>query len=258
MTAAGAREILALIPARGGSKSIPRKNLMPIAGKPLIAYSIEHALTSRHVTRTIVSTDDAEIAGVARALGAEVPFLRPPELAQDLSPDIDAFRHALAWLRDRQGYQCELVVHLRPTGPVRRVAIVDRAIETMLARPEADSLRSVSWPVQTPYKMWRIAGGYLEPLLENPGVTGTVEPHSAPRQSLPAVYWQNGYVDIVRPRVILEDGMMGGRRIVPFVIEEPILEIDYPDSIRDVEAALACLRAGNWPPAGHAGRRDPV
>ena len=121
MTPDSSREIMALIPARGGSKSIPRKNLMMIAGKPLIAYSIEHALQSRYVTRTIVSTDDPEIADVARGLGAEVPFLRPSEFAQDLSPDIDVFRHALTWLRDRQGYQCELVVHLRPTGPVRRV-----------------------------------------------------------------------------------------------------------------------------------------
>lgn len=255
MTPGGSREIVALIPARGGSKSIPRKNLMMIAGKPLIAYSIEHALQSRHVTRTIVSTDDPEIADVARGLGAEVPFLRPSELAQDLSPDIDVFRHALTWLCNRQGYQCELVVHLRPTGPVRRVELVDRAIETMLNRPEADSLRSVSWSIQTPYKMWRIAGDYLEPLLEVPGV---VEPYCAPRQSLPAVYWQNGYVDIVRPRVVLEDAMMCGHKILPFVIEEPILEIDYPDSIPDVEAALVNLRQGVRPTVSHGGERHPV
>ena len=249
------REIVALIPARGGSKAIPRKNLLMIAGKPLIAYSIEHALASRHVTRTIVSTDDAEIADVARDFGAEVPFMRPSEFAQDLSPDVDVFRHALAWLRDREGYLCDLVVHLRPTGPVRRVDVIDRAIEVMLDQPDADSLRSVSWPTETPYKMWRIAGTYLEPLLEVPGV---VEPYCAPRQSLPDVYWQNGYVDIVRPRVVLDDAMMCGRRIVPFVVEEPILEIDYADSIPRVEAALLKLQQGRWPSAHRGGRRYPV
>ena len=253
MTKADARpEIVALIPARGGSKAIPRKNLLMIAGKPLIAYSIEHALASRHVTRTIVSTDDAEIADVARDFGAEVPFMRPSEFAQDLSPDVDVFRHALAWLRDREGYLCDLVVHLRPTGPVRRVDVIDRAIEVMLDQPDADSLRSVSWPTETPYKMWRIAGTYLEPLLEVPGV---VEPYCAPRQSLPDVYWQNGYVDIVRPRVVLEDAMMCGRRVVPFVVEEPILEIDYADSIPRVEAALLKLQQGTLP---RGGRRYPV
>lgn len=248
-------EIVALIPARGGSKSIPRKNLLMIAGKPLIAYSIEHALASRYVTRTIVSTDDAEIAQVARDFGAEVPFMRPSVLAQDLSPDVDVFRHALAWLRDRQSYSCELVVHLRPTGPVRRVDVIDRAIEVMVNRPDADSLRSVSWPVETPYKMWRIVDNYLEPLLKIPGVG---EPYCAPRQSLPDVYWQNGYVDIVRSRVVLDDALMCGRRIVPFVIEEPIFEIDYADSISRVEAALLRVQEGTWPCADSAGKRYPV
>ena len=252
---AGRQEILALVPARGGSTSIPRKNLLTIAGKPLVAYSIEQALASRHVTRTIVSTDDPEIAQVARGFGADVPFMRPPRFARDLSPDIDVFRHALAWLRDREGYVCELVVHLRPTGPVRRVAVIDQAIEVMLGQREADSLRSVSWPTETPYKMWRIVDNYLQPLLELPGVA---EPYCAPRQSLPDVYWQNGYVDIVRSRVVLEDAMMCGRRIVPFVIDEPIMEIDYPDSIPKVEAALARLQQGAWPGADHAGKRHPV
>ena len=255
MTAGRERPVVALIPARGGSKAIPRKNLLTVAGKPLIAYSIEHALRSRHVTRTIVSTDDREIADVARSCGAEVPFMRPSEFAQDSSPDLDVFRHALAWLRDREHYQCELVVHLRPTGPVRRVEVIDRAIEAMLAHPEADSLRSVSWPTETPYKMWRLVGGYLEPLLQVPGM---VEPYCSPRQRLPEVFWQNGYVDIVRPHVILDESLMCGRTILPFVIDEPILELDYADSIPGIEAALMKLRDGTWPASEHAERRHPV
>jgi N-acylneuraminate cytidylyltransferase len=247
--------VVALIPARGGSKAIPRKNLLMIAGKPLIAYSIEHALRSRHVTRTIVSTDDPEIAGVAHGLGAEVPFLRPSEFAQDSSRDLDVFRHALAWLRDSEHYQCDLVVHLRPTGPVRRVEVIDRAIEAIFEHPEADSLRSVSWPSQTPYKMWRIVDGYLAPLLDLPG---TVEPYCSPRQSLPEVFWQNGYVDIVRPRVVLEDSLMCGRTILPFVIDDPIFELDYADSIPKIEAALERLRDGVPPSFESIDKQHPV
>lgn len=237
-------EILALIPARGGSKGIPRKNLLPLLGRPLIAYSIEQALASRWITRTIVSTDDEEIAAVARRFGAEVPFMRPAEFAQDRSLDLEVFQHALSWLRDQGGYTCEMVVHLRPTGPVRRVAVVDEAIELMLAHPEADALRSVSTPGQTPYKMWRIEGDYLRPLLT---VEGVAEPYCMPRQGLPPVYWQNGYVDIIRPATVLEMGLMAGRTILPFITHDPILEIDYREALPEVEEALRKLQRGEWP-----------
>jgi CMP-N,N'-diacetyllegionaminic acid synthase len=235
------REILALIPARGGSKSIPRKNLVNVGGKPLIAHSIGHALESRHVTRTIVSTDDAEIAEVARSFGAEVPFVRPDEFAGDQSTDLEVFRHALEWLRENEDYRPELVVHLRPTGPVRRVELIDEAIEKMLHRPDAHSLRSVSIPLQTPYKMWRIRDDMLEPLLR---VDGMAEAHSAPRQQLPEVWWQNGYVDIVRPAVVVDLGLMAGTRTIPFVTTDPILELDYPEMIPVIEEALDRLERG--------------
>jgi CMP-N,N'-diacetyllegionaminic acid synthase len=248
-------EILALIPARGGSKGIPRKNLLVLAGRPLLSYSIDQAHASRHVTRTIVSTDDPEIAEVARRCGAEVPFLRPAEFAQDLSPDYDVFRHALGWLRDHEGYSCEMVVHLRPPGPVRRVELIDRAIEALLADPEADSLRSVGPAVQTPYKMWRVEGGYLRPLLSVPGVA---ESYCMPRQMLPEVFWQNGYVDIVRSRCVLERGMMCGHKVLPFLVDEPILEIDYEENIPAVEQALLELRRGGRPEVRRAVKRHAV
>jgi N-acylneuraminate cytidylyltransferase len=117
-------EVLALIPARGGSKSIPRKNLLPLGGRPLIAYSIEQALTSTRVTRCVVSTDDDEIAAVSRACGADVPFQRPLAYATDRATDLDVFRHALVWLDEKEDYRPELVVHLRPTGPLREVELV--------------------------------------------------------------------------------------------------------------------------------------
>jgi len=240
MTTAGA--ILALIPARGGSKGIPRKNVMRIAGKPLIAYSIRHAQESQRINRVIVTTDDEEIADVARQYGAEVPFMRPSEFAQDLSPDIDAFRHALLWLKENEDYEPEMVVHLRPPGPVRRVALIDGAIDLLAAHPEADAVRSVARALQTPYKMWRIkTDGFMEPLLRLEGVPDC---QSLPRQRLPEVYWQNGYVDVIRPRAILEKSSMWGDAVLPFVVEEPLFELDYPEDIPAIEQALERLAQG--------------
>src|SRR4030095_4738999 len=246
-------EVLALIPARGGSKSIPLKNLLMVAGKPLIAHTIEQALNSRKITRTIVSTDHEEIAAVAREFGAEVPFMRPTEFALDWSPDIDVFRHAVEWLRDHQGYEPEVIVHLRPTGPVRRVELIDQAIETMLSASAVDSLRSVNRAVQTPYKMWSVDQGILRPLLQ---LEGTTEPYNLPRQQLPQVYWQNGYVDIVRPRTVLR-GLMSGGSILPFIVDEPMLEIDYEDDVAKVEEALLKLReTGQIEPDADPGRHS--
>jgi len=232
------KKILALIPARGGSKSIPRKNIHPIAGKPLIVYSIQQALESKHITRVIVSTDDEEIADVSRKWGAETPFMRPAEFSQDKSLDIEVFDHALRWLKKNEGYQPELVVHLRPTGPVRRVASIERAIETMLAHPEADALRSVQIAKQNPYKMWFIENGLLKPILQ---LEGTKEPYNMPRQKLPKTYWQNGTLDITRPRTILEKKSMMGEKIIAFETNEPAYDLDYAEDIPIIEKALEVL-----------------
>jgi N-acylneuraminate cytidylyltransferase len=118
-------QVLAIIPARGGSKSIPRKNIRPLAGHPLIAYSIAAALEAHSVTRTIISTDDEEIAEVARRYGAETPFLRPAEFAQDNTTDLPVFEHALGWLMENEAYNPDIVVQLRPTSPIRPPDCVD-------------------------------------------------------------------------------------------------------------------------------------
>src|SRR5512140_3943973 len=112
-------DTLAIIPARGGSKGIPRKNIRDVAGYPLIAYSIAAGLQARTVTRVIVSTDDEEIAAVAREWGAETPFLRPAEFAQDKTTDLPVFEHALKWLEEVEGYHPDVIVQLRPTSPIR-------------------------------------------------------------------------------------------------------------------------------------------
>ncbi len=227
--------VLALVPARGGSKSVPRKNVLPIAGKPLITYSIEQALGASRITRTVVSTDDREIAEVARAAGAEVPFVRPSEYAEDDSTDFDVLFHALGWLAWNEGYVPDLVVHLRPTEPVRDVARIDRAIEAMLSHPEADSLRSVSVAEQSPFKMWDLEGPYLSPLLR---VEGLREAHSMPRQRLPMAYRQNGYVDIVRSGTILVLGSICGERVLPFFVEHDVPGLDYLEQVAELERAL--------------------
>ena len=165
----------------------------------MIAYSIEQALASKCINRVIVSTDDQEIADIAQKYGAEIPFMRPKEFAQDLSPDIDVFRHALQWLEINEGYIPDIVLNHRTVFPVRRVETIERAIELFINTPHADSLRSVITPAQTPYKMWKIVDGYMKSLLELPSVA---EPYNQPRQSLPEVYWQLGYVDMVRTEVI--------------------------------------------------------
>ena len=238
--------ILALIPARGGSKGVPRKNVMMLAGKPLIAYSILQAQASQRINRVIVSTDDAEIAAVAREWGAEVPFIRPAEYAEDFSPDLDVFRHALSALKEHENYVPDMIVHLRPTGPVRRIKLIDEAIELLAAHPDADALRSVGLAIQTPYKMWRITPeGYLDPLLRLDGITDC---QSKPRQQLPMVYWQNGYVDVIRPRAIQEKNSMWGDRAIPFVVEEPLFELDYPENIPLIEDALLRLHEGEQRP----------
>jgi CMP-N,N'-diacetyllegionaminic acid synthase len=240
-----APRIVALIPARGGSKGVPRKNIILIAGKPLLAYSILQALASRFINRVVVSTDDEEIAGVAREWGAEVPFLRPARCAQDLSPDIDVFEHALTWFRDEEQYYPDAVVHLRPPGPARRVEHIDGAIGLLLAHPEADAVRSVSPARQTPYKMWQVSDqGYLQPVLQ---LAGMPDCQSLPRQRLPLVYWQNGYVDVVRPAAIFHKRSMWGDCAIPYVIDEHLYEVDYPEDIPAVERALQRLHQSEPP-----------
>lgn len=218
-------EVLAIIPARGGSKGIPRKNIRNFAGHPLIAYSIEAGLQARTVTRVIVSTDDEEIAAVARRYGADVPFLRPAEIAQDQTLDLPVFQHALAWLQEHENYCPDVVVQLRPTSPIRPPALVDEAVSLLLANPEAGSVRGVVPAGQNPYKMWRIQGDRMLPLLNAPGV---VEPYNAPRQILPPAFWQTGHVDAIRPAVI-RAGSMSGEVILPVMIDPPYtVDIDTP------------------------------
>jgi N-acylneuraminate cytidylyltransferase len=223
---------MALIPARGGSKGIPRKNLADFLGRPLISWSIAAAAEANRVTRVLVSTDDEAIARVAGDAGAEVPFLRPNELAGDLVPDLPVFEHALAWLRENEDYVPDLVVQLRPTSPLRPVGLVDDAIERLLAAPEADSLRAVCEPMNNPFKMWRIVDGFLVPLVDS----GIDEQYNRPRQELPTVFWQIGIIDVIRTATITDLHSMSGRTILPMVVDQTLAaDIDDPRSLRHAE-----------------------
>jgi N-acylneuraminate cytidylyltransferase len=212
-------DILTIIPARGGSKGIPRKNIRPFAGYPLVAWSIAAARQSEFVTRTIVSTDDAEIAAVARSFGAETPFLRPAEFAQDETTDLPVFEHALQWLAENENYQPGVVVQLRPTSPIRPQGLVDDAIKILLAHLDAGCVRGVVPAGQNPYKMWRLPGGEGVPMKNLIEVDGIAEPYNAPRQVLPPVYWQTGHIDAIRTSTILEKKSMSGGKIYPLIID---------------------------------------
>ena len=219
-------EVLALIPARGGSKGLPRKNIKSLGGYPLIGYSIAAALKAELVTRTIVSTDDSEIADLSREYGAEVPFLRPDEFAQDNTRDLPVFQHALSWLSEQENYHPDVVVQLRPTSPFRPPGLIDGAIQTLLNFPEATSVRGVVPSKQNPFKMWRVqADGKMAPLLE----TDYPEPFNMPRQELPPTYWQTGHIDVINSKTI-QNGSMSGDTVYAYQIDS-LFSIDLDNSL---------------------------
>jgi len=211
-------ESLAIIPARGGSKGIPGKNIRSFGGYPLIAWSIAAARQSALVTRLIVSTDDEAIAAVAREYGAETPFLRPAALAQDDTTDFPVFEHAISWLDEHEGYRPDIVVQLRPTSPVRPNDLVEQAIRRLLEHHDADCVRGVVAATQNPFKMWRSHGEDqpITPLLQ---VDGIAEPYNAPRQFLPPVCWQTGHIDVIRISTIVQKRSLTGEVIYPLMVD---------------------------------------
>lgn len=231
-------DVLAIIPARSGSKGIPHKNIRPFRGKPLMAYSIEQALAAETVNRVLVSTDSAEYAEIARRHGAEVPFLRPAELSSDLSTDLELFEHALGWLAEHEGYRPELCVHLRPTYPTRCAEDIDRAVRMLHEHPDGDSVRSITPAPETPFKMWFLdEDGGLRPVVTDPDYP---EAYNRPRQELPRTYLQNAAVDVVRTRVILEQHSMTGRRILGMLMDS----FHDIDDVNQFQAAESAMEAG--------------
>ena len=217
--------ILAFIPARAGSKRVPNKNILPLNGKPLIAYTIEAARASQHINRIVVSTDSEEIAAVAKEYGAEVPFIRPASIAQSDSTEMQFFEHALDWFKCNEEYEPDLIVLLYPTSPFRTAASIDRAVEKISRHPEADSLRSVKLCAEHPYKMWVIENNYLKSFAKN----DVPNSHTLSYQLLPTIYIQNASIYITKPSTLLNKKSPTGDIIVPFVMdEEESIDINNP------------------------------
>ena len=229
-------KILTIIPARGGSKGIHLKNLAKINGKPLVAYSIEHSLASKLINRTIVSTDNEEIAKVSNEFGAEIPILRSKELAEDHILDFPVFEHMLSYLKEKENYEPEIIVHLRPTSPYRKVGWIDSAIKLLIENVSADSVRSVSEPSQHPYRVFEIKNNYLHPLMKE----RHREPYLLRRQDLPKMYYYNCVIDVTRTSTILNKKSMTGDKMLPFIMKsEDSIDIDTP---MDLEFAKVFLK----------------
>lgn len=248
-------KVLAVIPARAGSKSVPHKNIRNIGGKPMLAHSIDHAQASKTINRVIVSTDSEEYARIAREYGAEVPFLRPAEFATDTALDYDVFYHALTWLQENEQYIPDVVVQLRPTYPIRKSQDIDNMVELLLKHPEADSVRSMAKATEIPYKMWLLKDSEIMlseeknqqlPGEEKGAATGQIIPlindipecYNVPRPQLPVVYYQNACIDVFRPAVVLEKHSMSGDYILGYEMSE-----NYDiDTEEDFERAMQAMR----------------
>ncbi len=224
--------IYAIIPARGGSKGIPGKNIRPLNGHPVLAYSIRAAQRCKSIARTIVSTDSEEIAKVARHYGAEVPFLRPAAISGDRSTDYEFVIHALEWFREHEGKQPEILAHIRPTTPLRDPSIIDAAVRALT--PGATALRSVHAMSESAYKTFEIKEGTLRAVC-----TGSSELDAAneARQKFPPTYFANGYIDLLKTGYILENQRIHGNQVQAFVTPQA-LEIDTPEDLELLEFVL--------------------
>ena len=212
-------KIYAIIPARGGSKGVPGKNIKLLLGKPLIAWTIEAVKRVPDVLKVIVNTDDEEIAGISKQYGVEI-FIRPKELAEDLSDDFSVFLHHLGELK-KQNDLPDMVVDLRATAPLRGTERIIEGIQLLkkLGKEKADSVRAVSKASKHPYKMWFLNDESLKPFVGK-NETDIIEPYNAPRQVLPDVYQNNGCMNAFWPEVVLEKKSVTGERIAGYVMED--------------------------------------
>ncbi|OGY46849.1 MAG: hypothetical protein A2840_02725 [Candidatus Buchananbacteria bacterium RIFCSPHIGHO2_01_FULL_47_11b] len=221
--------VYTVIPARAGSKSIPKKNIRLLNGKPLIQYSIDYSLRCPLIARTIVSTDSEEIATIARAGGALVPFIRPNQYAQDDTPDYPVMRHALEALEKEYKETIDVIVLLRPTSPFRPAGLIEQSLKLFEQFPEATSIRAMARAKQHPYRQWKRNGDYVV------GYEQAVkEPYNIPRQQLPEVFFQTGDIELVRRETLL-GGSVSGDKVLPLEINQrDVVDID---SLSDWEAA---------------------
>jgi CMP-N-acetylneuraminic acid synthetase len=209
----------------------------------MIAYTIEAAHACPDLDRVIVSTDSEQIAGVAREWRAEVPFMRPADLAGDTVTDLPVFLHALEWLERSERYVPDVVVHLRPTAPLRRAEHISAALR-LLEATGADSVRSVCRAGQHPHKMWQVDGQRLRPYIH--GDQAIAEAYNMPRQQLPPAFVQNGSVDVAWRRTLVDQRSMTGRDIAGIVMD-PLDSINVDDELDLLLAELILARQAARP-----------
>lgn len=202
--------VLGIVGARSGSKSIPHKNIKPLLGKPLMAWIIEAAKKSKYVTRLVLSTDSEEYAAIGRTYGAETPFLRPAELANDSASDIDFLTHAVNWLEKNEKWMPDIILRLPPTTPLCATASIDACIELLMNDPEATSARTITLAPKHPYKLWKIEGDHLVPFIPKE-LTGYDEPSNMPRQAFPPAY---AHVDVIAVRrdTLMKEKLLTGKK----------------------------------------------
>ena len=232
------QNIIAIIPARGGSKGVPGKNIKLLAGYPLIAYSIIACKLSKKINRVIISTDSNEIANISKYYGAEVPFLRPPEISQDRSTDLEFVIHAMGWFKNYEDGEPDYLVHIRPTTPLREPSLIDSAIDKIVADPVSSGLRSVHEIPESPYKMFSIQNGYLAGLYPD---DPRPEYYNLPRQNFPPVYKPNGYVDIIKRQTVRNGASLHGAKMLAFITETAV-EVDSPEEFQYLEFEITKKR----------------
>tara|TARA_Y100001935_G_C17301620_1_gene509592 strand:+ start:996 stop:1703 length:708 start_codon:yes stop_codon:yes gene_type:complete len=215
--------IVTVIPARGGSKSIPRKNIISLGGYPLIKYTIDYSLKSELISKTIVSTDDQEIAKTAIKYGAEVPFIRPSELAEDDVPDYPVMLHALTEVEKNIESNVDIIILLRPTSPLRPEGLIERGVDIMKNNPEATSVRAVTSSKEHYFRQWKKDQKYIVTVKDTDSV---VEPYNIPRQFLPESYFQTGDIELIRRKTLIS-GSVSGNYVMPLVIDS--------DSVYDID-----------------------
>lgn len=213
-------KVLAIVIARGGSQRVPNKNIRLLAGKPLLAYSIDGAKRSRYIERVVVTTDSDAIADIALKAGAEIPFRRPAEISQGHSTELQAMEHALGWFRDNEQYEPDLVVLLRPTSPFRTSAAIDQAIELLINDPDAHCVRTVRLCSEHPHKMWVMDGEGRRIRSLIPVEHKLPEAHTLSYQLLPRVYIQNASMDVFRASNVWQLRSTTGTEIIPLVQDE--------------------------------------
>jgi len=228
--------IYSVIPARGGSQSVPRKNIKLLKGYPLIKYSIDYSKSSNLIHRTVVSTDDTEIAKIAKDLGADVPFERPQSLGGDLVEDYPVILHALTELEKIYQERIDIIVLLRPTSPLRPSGLIESGIKLLNNDPKASSVRAVTVSKEHPYRQWSLKEGYISSFTNDS--SDLLEPFNLPRQILPKVFFQTGDIEIIR-RETLMNGSVSGNRVLPLIIDaNQVYDIDNQEDFDIAEKNL--------------------